>query len=214
VTLEQALSIAYAQLNRRERTVHEMRRHLVHRGAEPEVAESALLELIEQGYLDDARFARLFVQDKRELNQWGSARIRRALVERGVSSDLAGAAVSEADAELGEPHGQHEASGEPHGHHEATGEPHAHHNGAPHAHHNGEPHPELGETDSPLTKSPGAGGELERALAVLERRFPGSLAERREWDRALGVLLRKGYEYELALEALTVHRRHTSVHSS
>jgi hypothetical protein len=31
-----------------------------------------------------------------------------------------------------------------------------------------------------------------------------------EWDRALGVLLRKGYEYELAVEALTAHRRHAT----
>jgi regulatory protein len=145
----------------------------VHRGAEPAVAESALLELVEQGYLDDARFARLFVQDKRELNQWGSARIRRALMERGISDDLAGAAVGEADEEFGADAAVSDAG------------------------------PEFGP-DAAVAEG---GAELTRALAVLERRFTGSLAEWREWDRALGVLLRKGYEYELAVEALAAHRR-------
>ena len=50
-------------------------------------------------------------------------------------------------------------------------------------------------------------GESERALALLERRFPGGLSGRRESDRALAVLLRKGYEYDLAVDALGEHRR-------
>ncbi len=40
----------------------------------------------EQGYLDDARFARMFVADKRELEQWGRERIRRGLLARGSSA--------------------------------------------------------------------------------------------------------------------------------
>ena len=43
--------------------------------------------------------------------------------------------------------------------------------------------------------------ELERAVAVIERRFAGELRDRRQRERALGVLLRKGYDSELALEA-------------
>ena len=49
------------------------------------------------------------------------------------------------------------------------------------------------------------GTELERALALLRRRFPAPPSDRRTRDRALGVLLRKGYEPELALEALGAH---------
>ena len=48
-------------------------------------------------------------------------------------------------------------------------------------------------------------GERGRALALLRRRFPAPPRERRDRERALGVLLRKGYEYELALEALECH---------
>jgi regulatory protein len=48
---------------------------------------------------------------------------------------------------------------------------------------------------------------MDRALAVLRRRFPQPPEDRRERDRALGVLLRKGYESDLALDALAVHAR-------
>jgi regulatory protein len=49
--------------------------------------------------------------------------------------------------------------------------------------------------------------ELDRALELLRRRFPDPPRERRERDRALGMLLRKGYESELALDALAAHAR-------
>jgi regulatory protein len=52
-----------------------------------------------------------------------------------------------------------------------------------------------------------AESELDRALALLRRRFPDPPQDRRDRDRALGVLLRKGYESELALDALAAHAR-------
>ncbi len=48
-------------------------------------------------------------------------------------------------------------------------------------------------------------GELDRAVTVLRRRFPAPPQERRERNRALAVLLRKGYDTELALEAMAQH---------
>jgi len=48
----------------------------------------------------------------------------------------------------------------------------------------------------------GAHDELEAAVAVLERRFPAPPSTPRERDRALGVLIRKGYDLELAHDAL------------
>ncbi|MGI9185853.1 MAG: hypothetical protein ACR2GZ_13000 [Solirubrobacteraceae bacterium] len=49
--------------------------------------------------------------------------------------------------------------------------------------------------------------ELDRALALLRRRFPMPPRERRERDRALGALIRKGFESELALDALSAYAR-------
>ena len=145
--LERALALAFRELNRRERTCREMREHLVRRGIEARVVEDALRELTAQGYLDDARFARMFAQDKRTLEQWGAERIRRGLLAKGVERELVAAVLAD------EPSGAE-------------------------------------------------GDELERARALLRRRFPDGSQTHRERERALAVLLRKGYEYELAVEAL------------
>jgi regulatory protein len=149
LSLEHALGLAYAYLNRRERTRYELREHLLGRDVQPEVAEEALAALARDGYVDDRRFARLFAEDRCELDQWGSERIRRALVNRGISAGVA---------------------------------------------------------DEVVAESAGS-DELERAVALLERRFPHGLANRRDSERALGVLLRRGFEYDLAADALQEYRR-------
>jgi regulatory protein len=145
--LQKALELAYRHLNRRERTVDELRRHLLKHGTGAGTTEAAIQTLVDAGYLDDARYARLFAQDKRELDQWGSDRIRRTLLERGVAGELVDAAVAD--------HGPQR--------------------------------------------------EVEQAVLLLRRRFPHPPRERRDRDRALGMLLRKGYDTELALEALAAY---------
>ena len=47
--------------------------------------------------------------------------------------------------------------------------------------------------------------ELGAARALLARRFPGPPQTPRERDRALGMLVRKGYDLELAYDALRAH---------
>jgi regulatory protein len=157
--LQRALELGYAYLNRRERTVSEVRAQLKRKGVSPELIDPALQAFADQGFLDDERFAQLFVSDKRELEQWGSERIRRGLLARGVDRELTERALA--------PGAQ---SGGP------------------------------GASEEEPT-------ELERALQLLRRRFPGPPRERRERDRALGLLLRKGYESELALDALSAYAR-------
>jgi regulatory protein len=49
--------------------------------------------------------------------------------------------------------------------------------------------------------------ELERALSFLRQRFATPPAERRDRERALGMLVRRGYELELALQAISDYRR-------
>jgi regulatory protein len=147
--LRHALGLAYGYLNRRDRTVAEVRGRLERAGVDEATVEQALTTITGQGYLDDARFARLFVEDKRNLEQWGTERIERSLLARGIERDLARTALDGAAADT----------------------------------------------------------ELDRALALLRRRFPAAPEDGRERDRALGVLLRKGYDSELALDALAAHAR-------
>jgi regulatory protein len=156
VRMQKALEIGCAYVNQRERTVAEVRGQLERKGVPDSLADQALRTLSEQGLLDDARFARLYVADKRELEQWGADRIRRGLLARGIDRELAESALM----------------------------------GAPE--HGG---------------GPPAESELERALALLRSRYPAPPADRRERERALGVLLRKGYETDLALDALHAYAR-------
>jgi regulatory protein len=152
LTRERVLTQAIAHLNRRDRTEAELRAHLRRRGQPDEDVDAAVAELIALGLVDDARYARLFAEDKRALQQWGSERIRRALNARGVDRSLVEEAL-----------------------------------------------PGEGHDD-----------ELDRALALLRLRFSGPPADRRERDRALGVLIRKGFDGDLALDALSVYARERS----
>ena len=91
--------VAYAYLNRRERTVAEVRARLERAEVQGEEIDAVVAELLEFGYLDDARYARVFTQDKRALEAWGNERIARSLRERGVERELIEAALAERDDE-------------------------------------------------------------------------------------------------------------------
>jgi regulatory protein len=147
--LQHALDLAFRFLGHRDRTVAEVRERLSAERVEPDVVEEAVEELRHLGYLDDARYAQRFVEDRRSIDAWGAARIERRLLAVGVDAALVAAAL-----------GEH-----------------------------------------------GAGEELEAALAVLRRRFAQPPAHDRERDRALGLLVRKGYELELAYDAVRAFER-------
>jgi regulatory protein len=152
--LQPALEVALAFLNRCERTEQELRLQLERKGIAADTAGACVQRLAQEGCLDDARFALMFVHDKRELEGWGSERIERGLAERGVNRDLIASALARHEREWG-----------------------------------------------------GGQTEFDRALALLRRRFPSPPRERRERDRALGVLIRKGFESELALDVLAAYAR-------
>ncbi len=152
--LARPLAVAYRYLNPRERTRAEVRAHLERADIDPREIERTIDTLAANGHLDDARFARLLSHDKRELEGWGSERIRQVLLTRGIDPDL----IEEALAE-----------------------------------------------DHP-------GDERDRALALLRRRFPSPPSDRRDRDRALGVLLRKGFDSELAVDAIAAYARDAGGH--
>ena len=146
---ERAIDLAYRAVGSRDRTVAELRTFLERKRVEPAAIETAVDELVEAGYLDDARYARRFAEDKRTLERWGSERIARDLRRRGVEPELVQSAVAVYDRDA----------------------------------------------------------ELETALLLLDARFPDPPADDRGRDRAWSLLVRRGYEHELAYEALRIHRR-------
>jgi len=151
--LQHALDLSYRYLGFRDRTVLEVRRHLESKRVEPDTIEQTVAELLEQGYLDDARFAQRFVEDRRALDHWGNERIERKLLASGIDAELITVAL-----------------------HGPTPD------GASHS-------------------------ELEAALATLSRRFRTPPESDRDRERALGFLVRKGYELETAYDAIRAYGR-------
>lgn len=94
---ERAVDLAYRALGQRERSVAELRACLERKRVEPDAIEHAVEELAAAGFLDDARYARRFAEDKRALERWGPERIERDLSRRGVAADLIEAAVATQD---------------------------------------------------------------------------------------------------------------------
>ena len=146
---ERALELAFRHLNKRDRTEAELRRHLAARDVGEAEADAAIAEVIRMGYVDDARYARTFAEDRRNLDGWGNERIERKLLTLGVDPE----------------------------HIEAV----------------------LGARDG--------AGELEAALELLARRLRAAPASERERERALGMLVRKGYEVDVAYDAVRAFER-------
>jgi len=142
--LQYARDVAWRALNRRDRSIEELRTMLAGKRVEPAGIEQVVAELTELGHLDDARYAQRFTEDRRRLDAWGNERIARRLRMLGVAAEHIARAASE----------------------------------------------------------PGAEDEMERAVALLRRRFPQPPADDRERSRALGLLVRRGYESEAAYEAI------------
>jgi regulatory protein len=147
--LQEALDLSFSYLGHRDRTMAEVRRHLERKRVEPAGIDAALAELGRMGYLDDARFARRFAEDRRTLDAWGNDRIERRLLALGVEPDTIANAL-----------------GDEEGH-----------------------------------------DELDTALALLRRRIRRPPASDRDRERALGLLARRGYDVELAYDAVRAFER-------
>ena len=84
-------------LSRRAWTQSELTRRLVRRGAPPDVAADVVADMVSRGYVNDAAFARHFVET-RAARGYGAARLTADLRARGVSAALVAAAVADLDA--------------------------------------------------------------------------------------------------------------------
>jgi regulatory protein len=142
--LQRALDLGYRHLGKRDRTEAEVRRHLRAKDVDETSIDGALEALVGQRYVDDARYATTFAEDRRTLDAWGPERIERRLLELGVAPELIADALSGRD----------------------------------------------------------SADERDAAVTLLHRRFAEIPATDRDRKRALDILVRKGYELDLAYEAV------------
>lgn len=89
-----------AQCAKREYCVADIRRKALERlEYDAAGAEEVVAALVEEGYVDDARYAAAFAREKSALSGWGPVKIRSALLARGVARETVLAALEEIDPE-------------------------------------------------------------------------------------------------------------------
>ena len=95
-TGEALYETAVKALGRRARSTAEIRLLLEKKKAGKKQIEAVLERLRQNGYLDDARFARYFASSRLEDDLQGQARVRRDLKARGLTEQAAERAVNSA----------------------------------------------------------------------------------------------------------------------
>jgi regulatory protein len=91
---DQALSL----LSHREHSKKELATKLKTRGHEEKEVSATIERLEEINYLNDERFAEIFVRSRLS-KPLGASRIQQELIQKGINSELAKTAISEADAD-------------------------------------------------------------------------------------------------------------------
>ena len=77
------------------RTEREVRQKLIRSGFEEDVAEDTVARLRELGYLDDAAYARSYVQARFRNRGYGPGRLRGDLLRRGIAAALIDAVLDD-----------------------------------------------------------------------------------------------------------------------
>jgi regulatory protein len=83
-------------LMRRAHSVHEMKKALIRRTADEDLIQKVIARLKQNGYIDDARYAKQFTRHRTESRKQGKFRIARDLRARGVPDRHIEAALDEA----------------------------------------------------------------------------------------------------------------------
>jgi regulatory protein len=89
------MEAAAAYLAARPRSVDEMRRRLRHLGYRAELCDEAVARLVDLGYLDDAAFARAWVERRDHSRPRGEVALRRELRARGIPDEAIAIALAD-----------------------------------------------------------------------------------------------------------------------
>ena len=148
--LDAALARCGRHLGRRDHSVAELRARLERDGLAAAVIDDAVALLCAQGYLDDRRYARQLVEDRRTIDGWGRERIRARLEAAGIDAELIEEALAGVD----------------------------------------------------------PAEELAAATELVRRRCSPPLASDRERQRAFTLLVRQGFDCDLAYDAVRAASAH------
>ncbi|OLS02538.1 regulatory protein RecX [Tissierella creatinophila] len=92
-----AINTALNFLSYRQRSEREIRNKLKEKGYEKDYIERAIYFCKNQNYIDDESFAVNFVKDKINLNKFGTQRLKRELILKGIDGDIIESVLVEED---------------------------------------------------------------------------------------------------------------------
>ena len=90
---------AYAQAASRcattEYCLSDWRKKFLAKGLTPAEAETVLNRLVDEGFINETRYARAFVHDKAHYDRWGALKIRQALALKRIPAEATEEALQE-----------------------------------------------------------------------------------------------------------------------
>lgn len=98
--IERAKEAAYRLLSVRDRSVHELRGRLLDKGFSESIVDDTIGRLTEVGLLDDATFARNWVQHRAKYNAKGKRLLHQELRHKGISDEIISTCLEELSTEL------------------------------------------------------------------------------------------------------------------
>ena len=87
-TPEQALAALMRLAARSEKSSGDALRLMQNWGVEPSARQGVLQRLIDDKFIDDRRYAEAFVRDKMRFSGWGVFKLRAALRNKSISTDI------------------------------------------------------------------------------------------------------------------------------
>lgn len=99
LTAAQALNRAAALCARSEQSQGDIREKLLKWGLNGSDAEQIIKQLVEQGFIDDRRYAVAFVKDRFAFNGWGRIKIAHQLRLKGIPAEVIDEAIGAIDEE-------------------------------------------------------------------------------------------------------------------
>ena len=85
---EKYLSKAQSYCSRAEKCESDVRTYLYKQGVDAKDIAKIVGRLVDDKFVDNARYARAFVSDAFKFNKWGRLKIRQALLAKGISEKL------------------------------------------------------------------------------------------------------------------------------
>lgn len=99
ITEQQALSRLASECARAEHCTGEMMQKLRLWGIPADASQRIIDYLVSNKYIDDERFARMFVRDKLKFNKWGRRKIADALWQKRIDADIQEATLADISAD-------------------------------------------------------------------------------------------------------------------